>query len=365
MRRRLPTILAVFAILGCGGSDGDTGDEGRDGFEKVFSAIEGLSGQARERKLVELAKEEGGELSVYTSLTSDTETAVADAFEEAYEDVDVSVYRAKSEAVAQRVSEEAKAGLRGTDALETGGEEMAALNEEGLFIPYRSPQLSRLIEGSGHEGWTATRYNKFVVSWNTDLVRRGRQPRSWEELADPKWKGKIALEESDADWYRSLREYWIERDGKSEAEADRLFEDIARNARIVSSHNLMAQLLAAGEYAAAASSYIHLARDTIDKGAPVSFDPLVQPVFSRPQGVGLLETARHPAAAILYVDWLLSDGQKVLKEHNVEPARKDLVTAPDAQEILIDVEEFVAEQEKWNDRFDELLRLGEKVEEDG
>lgn len=351
-------MLVILALAGCGDSAERRGDRGRQGFAKVTSAVDGLTGPARERKLLELAKAEGSGLSVYTSLTSKTATAVADAFEDAYPEIEVSVYRATSEAVAERVAQEARASFAGADAVETGGTEMVGLARQGVFVPYRPQGLSRLAPGSIHAGWTATRFTKFVVSWNTRLVSAGQRPTSWKDLADPRWRGRLALEAGDADWYKSLRDYWVAEKGMSPAQADRLFERIVRNTRVVESHNVMAQLLGAGEYAAAASNYLHLARDSRERGAPVAFVPLVEPIVSRAQGIGVLETARHPAAAILYVDWISGEGQEVLKRNNVEPVRRDLVDDLGAREVRVDVEEFVAQLPEWRHRYDELLRSG-------
>lgn len=355
-RRSPVALLAALALVGCG--DGARGSEGagREGFAKVTAAIDGLSGPARERKLLELARAEGGQLRLYASLTNESQVAVTQAFEQAHPGIELSVYRGTSEAVAQRVTQEAQAGVRGADAVDTNGSEMTALARQGIFVPYRPSGLSQLAPGSVHQGWTANRFTKYVVSWNTNLVPAGRQPRAWEDLADPRWRGKVALEESDDDWYKSLRDYWIEDQGKSPSQADRLLAGIARNARVVGSHAVMTQLLGAGEYSVAASNYLHLTRDSRDSGAPVQFTPLVEPVFSRPQGIGLLESARHPATAMLYVDWVTGEGQRVLKANNVEPARRDLVDRLGVSEVKVDVEEYVRSQQEWTDRYERLLR---------
>jgi iron(III) transport system substrate-binding protein len=357
--RRALIPLIVLALASCGGVGSQAG--GRQGFERALSDVQGLKGKERERKLQKLARAQGGKLTVYTSLTSKTESAVAHAFEAAYPGINVSTYRSTSETVATRVSQEARAGFAGADAVETAGTELVTLRRQGIFFAYRPQGWKRLVPGALHDGWTGTRFTTFAVSWNTRLVPAGRQPRSWEELAGPKWRGKLALEESDADWYEALRSYWV-REGKSSTEADRLLDGIARNARIVASHNLMAELLAAGEYAVAPTNYLHLTRDSIEEGAPVSYRPLVQPVISRPQGIGLLAGGRHPAAAILYADWLTGPGQRVLQRFNVEPVRRDLAGEPGAREVAIDVENFAAHSRTWMDRYERLLRLGRRVE---
>ena len=189
-----------------------------------------------------MAKDEGGELTFYTSLVSDTEEAVADAFEDAY-DVEVSVYRASGETVAQRVSEEADAGFRGADVVETGGPEMVALTNDELFVELCPDGVRQLVEGSLQKSWTAVRFNTFVVAWNTELVPAGEEPRSYEELAEPRWRGKLVIEEEDADWYKALLEHLDRRRARARRRPRSVMEGIAANAQVAASHSLMTQLL--------------------------------------------------------------------------------------------------------------------------
>jgi iron(III) transport system substrate-binding protein len=352
-------VLALSVVLvACGSSDRET--EGGEGFDSVLSAVRGLDGTERENRLRGLAREEGAELTIYTSLTDETQRAVAKAFGSRY-GIKMSVYRASSEDIALRASQEYRARHRGADVVETNGEEMSILARAGMFAPYKSSAQDSLVEGARHAGWTATRLNKFVVTWNTDLVPRGGEPRSWEALADPRWRGKLLVEKQDVDWYRALREHWTRTGAKSPQEADRLLAAIARNSRVVDGHQLMDQLLAAGDGAVALTSYLHNSRESKARGAPVSFEPLVEPVFTRHQGAGLVNTARHPAAALLFMDWFLTDGQEVLERNQAVPARRDLARA-DAAESLIDVERYSRDRSQWAERFDRLLRLGRAAE---
>jgi iron(III) transport system substrate-binding protein len=355
-------LLAVLALTACGGGEGSE-EEGRAAFESVLAAIEGLEGEQREQKLVELAEAEGGELELYTSLTT-AETALQEAFEDAYE-IDVSVYRAQGETVERRLIEESRAGFRGADVVEVGGTEMASLAGAGLFASYRSPSSAGLVDGSEQNGWTATRYVTFAVSWNTERVPAGEEPSTLESLAEPRWNGRLALEADDADWYKTIREYLVATGGKSEEEADRILEGIARNSRSLSGHSLMSQLLGAGEFDVAVTSYLYLVQNSIDAGAPVAYEPFVDPAVRRPQGVGVSRSARHPAAAILFVDWLLDEGQDVLKANNIEPAREDIAEPLDAEIAPIDIDEFVSEHDEWSERYERLLSLAAQLEDDG
>jgi iron(III) transport system substrate-binding protein len=356
------TIGASLALAACGGgppSEGGGSNTGDTGYEKVFAAIKGLHGKQRIDKLVKLSEQEGGELSLYTSLTSDVEDAVSKAFKDAY-GIDPSVYRADSETVLKRLGEESNAGFRGADVVETNGPELYNLNKEHVLVEYQPDALPNLVPGSDFQGWTASRFNKFVVSWNTKLVPNGQQPKSWEELADPKWDGKVTLELGDVEWYKTLYEYFVSK-GKTPEQAQKLFEDIAQGSQVVKGHTVIGELMAAGDIPVAASNYSYLVQQLADKGAPVEWHPPVEPIISRPNGVGLVTRARHPATAILFEEWLLGDGQKVLADQRLDAARKDLATAQGAKEIRVNLDSLIAHQDEWTARYDKLTQLGSEA----
>ena len=66
----------------------------------------------------------------------------------------------------------------------------------------------------------------------------------------------------------------------------------------------------------------------------------------------------NPAAAMLFIDWLLGDGQRVFAEFKTDPLRKDLLVAPTVKQIPIDLEAFLADQDEWLKRYDAFIRLG-------
>ena len=365
-------VVAALTIASCGGSPSVQQTTGAKrakpvsdaGFQRVIEQVQGLSGKQRADKLAKLAKAEGGALNLYTSMTSDVEDAVSEAFGDEY-DIDVSVYRSDSETVLERLSQEARAGYRGADAVETNGPELFTLADQKVLSPYAPLARSTLVPGSAYDGWTADRFNKFVISWNTKLVKQGQQPRRWEDLADPKWKGKLEMELSDVDWYKTLWEYWVKH-GKSPQEADRLFTAMARNAAFVKGHTVMGELLGAGEYAVSASNYSYLIQNGLEKGAPEAWKPVVQPVLARPNGVAVVRGAKHPAAAVLFTDWILSPaGQKLLAQLNLDVSRKDMVTAGNANQVLVDLPSLLKNQKTWEERYDKLTRLGKKVKDEG
>jgi iron(III) transport system substrate-binding protein len=341
------------------GTEDGTGAAGdSSGLDAVLAEVEGLSGDERRAKLVELAQEEG-EVSLYTSMNGDIVQEVGDAFDEEF-DIDVSIYRASSETVLQRLIEESNAGFPGADLVETNGTEMFALSNEDILVPVESPATENQVEGALFDDWTATRFNIFAVSWNTELADSA--PTSWEEFADPKWDGRMSMELGDVDWYMALHDYWTQEAGKTEDEADQLFEDMAKGALIVKGHTLTGQLLAAGEFAAALSNYSYITQATIDDGAPLAWQPPVEPLLPRPNGIGFVKGVPHPAAALLFYEWVLSDGQEVLQEQGIDPSREDLLSTGDAELYFVDLQKFTEQQDELEARYEELMQLGSQVE---
>jgi iron(III) transport system substrate-binding protein len=314
------------------------------------------------RALVEAANEEGA-LSIYTSNTDIDD--VVEGFEDKYPDIDVSVYRANSETALQRLLQEQRAGFYGVDVFETNAGELGIAHQNGLLADYRSELRDKVREEGQRDGWTASRFNVFVVGWNTKLVRPGQEPKSLEELADPKWKGKISMEVGDIDWFAAMYGHY-QQQGKSDAEIRDLFSRLAANAKVVRGHTVQGELLSAGQFAVAVSNYTYLTQRLADDGAPVAYKPLVEPVIARPNGVGLMNTAKHPAAALLFTTWILTKGQDVLIEEGLTPSVKTKETTLEGVEVIpVDVKELAEQNKKWSDLYQQVVSEGEQVAESG
>ena len=366
------TALAAAATLvlaACGGSPtasggsggGDTPSDGPTEAEELFEEVMALSGQERRDRLVELATEEA-QLNLYTSMTSDVADAVSEAFSDQF-DIDVNLYRANGETVSQRVLQEQDAGYAGNDVVETDGIELAKLELEDVMTPYEGERRDAVPEVGRFETWTATRFNVFTPSWNTDAVSADAAPTSWEDLADPTWDGRLAMELGDVDWYLTLKEYWLEQ-GKSEDEVDQLFQDMADGAKAVKGHTVQAELMAAGQYALTASNYSYIVEKAKQDGAPVDYLPFVEPAIARPNGIGLMRTAANPAAALLFTDWLLEEGQQVLTDEGLSAA---IVEGDDplaeVELIPVDIAGVIENSADVTAEYEELLANAEVVED--
>ena len=361
--RRAWALLAaaLLPLAACGGSPtaggGDGGGSAASKATGVYEKFNAMTGEERRKALVAAAEKEG-ELSIYTS-NSDLE-AVAAAFEDTY-DVSVSVYRASSETMLQRLLQEERAGFHGADFVDTNAGELYAAHQEGLLADYKSELRDKVREEGQADGWTATRFNVFTIAWNTDAVSPADVPASLEDLADPKWRGKVSMEVSDADWFATMHGYYTKQ-GMSDAEVEELFSKIAANSKVVKGHTVQAELLSAGQYAVAVSLYNYLVDDLTAKGAPVAWKPAVEPVVTQPAGAALMKTARHPAAATLFMDFELTVGQEInAKEHRVGsiPTGDDPLAGLEA--VTIGRQAYVDEK-KWSGLYEDIVRNGQQLE---
>jgi iron(III) transport system substrate-binding protein len=366
--RAAAAAAAALALAACGGSPTASGGNGDDTAQPAanenaqsvatYERINALSGQERADEIKKCAEEEGA-LSIYTSNTDIDD--VVEGFEDEF-DVDVSVYRGNSESVLQRLLQEQKAKFFGNDVIETNALELNVANQEGMLAPYESELREQVREEGQAENWTATRFNTFVVGWNTDLVKPGEEPKTLEELAEPKWKGKVSMEVGDVDWFTALVEHMVE-EGKSEEEAVDLFKKIAANSKTAKGHTVQGELLSAGQFAVAISSYSHTIDKAADKGAPVAWKPAsgepVQPVVVRPNGIGLMKTAANPCAAIAFVDWELTGGQEVFEKKFRIGATDEAASAIEGLEVVaVPEQELLDNGKKWDDLYAEVIQGG-------
>jgi iron(III) transport system substrate-binding protein len=365
--RNLPRAVvaagAVLVLAACGGSPtagssdgGDSAESGPTEAEQLYEEMAGMSGQERRDRLVELAAEENG-LNFYTSMNADMADAVTEAFTDQF-DIDVSTYRAGSETLVQRVLQEQDAGFAGNDLVETSADILMAFQQEGVMAPCIAQELvDQVPEAGRYDAWTASRFNLFAPSWNTDII--SDPPTTWEDLADPKYDGQLALELGDYDWYMALTGYWLEQ-GRSQEEVDQLFADMVDGAQVVKGHTVMAELMSAGQFGVASSNYSYIVEAAEAAGAPITTTPYVEPLIARPNGGSCMKTAENPATAMLFMDWLLMEGQEVIAAEGATAAITE--GGQDEVELYpVDGQQLLDEGQEWSERYDELLAGVEEI----
>ncbi|MBW3619294.1 MAG: extracellular solute-binding protein [Actinobacteria bacterium] len=321
--------------------------------EEVYAQLEGLEGEDRTAKLVELADEEEG-LNIYSSTNLDDAEPLLAAFEDKF-DIEPNYYRASSSDVLQRILQENDANYAGNDVLMANGPEMALADREGLLLPLTSPATEDIIEAGVFDTWASVYVNTFIAAWNTNEVTD--PPATWEELLTD-FDGLLAMELGDWDWFATItNRYFIEQQGMTEEEVVEMFKEAARDARIVDGHTLMAELVVAGEYDAGTSLYHHRVAEFIDEGAPIQWEPPLKPMILRPNGVGIMKAVQNPATALLWTEFLLTDAQTILAEDFRGPASTAVEGGiPEEYEpILVDIDAITDERDKWEGLWEEIV----------
>ena len=309
------------------------------------------TGADRDARLVARAKQEGT-VVLYTSLAPTESKPLADAFEKRF-GIKVELWRALSDKVVQRVITEAQARRHSVDVVETNGPEMEMLAREKLLAEFHSPYLADLPPHAipPHRTWFPDRLNFFVVGYNTAKVQRSEIPATYEGFLDSKWKGRIGLEATDAEWMATLVKTWGEEKGMD------FFRRLsAMKPDVRKGHVLLAELVAAGEVPVGLTMYSSNIVSLKRKGAPIDFLP-VQPVAARTQGIGVAKSAPHPHAALLFADFVLSpEGQKLFESLGRVPAstrvKSELNNFPF---VLSDPANVLDESQKWDKLWNDLF----------
>ena len=308
-------------------------------------------GADRDARLVERARQEGT-VVLYTSLAPTESKPLAEAFEKKY-GIKVELWRALSDKVVQRAITEAQAKRHAVDVIETNGPEMEMLAREKLLAEFHSPYIADLPPAAipAHRTWMPDRMNYFVVGYNTAKVQRSEIPATYEGFVDPKWKGRIGIEATDAEWMATLIKTWGNDKGM-----DYFRKLSAMKPDVRKGHVLLAELVAAGEVPVGLTMYNSNIVSLKRKGAPIDFVP-VQPVAARPQGIGIAKNAPHPNAALLFADFVLSpEGQRLFESMGRVPAstkvKSELNNFPFT---LIEPATVLEEAPKWEKLWNELF----------
>jgi iron(III) transport system substrate-binding protein len=385
MKAKLTLVASVLAPLalglaGCGqapptaqgaggGDAAGGGGGGADALQEVYAQLEGLEGAARLKKLADLASEEDGALTMYTSMNTEDSLPITEAFA-AEHDIEVDLYRASSSDVLQRVLQESQAGFQGADVVALNGPEMLILEDKGLLSPLETPYRSEIFEDARYDTWVGLYLNTFAAAWNTDAVSAAEAPKSWEDLlTNP--PGQLAMEAGDWDWMATLVEdYFMAEKGMSEAEAVDLFRQGAHNATIVDGHTTMAELLAAGEYDIASSTYQHEILQLQDDEASVEWETPPQPLVLRPNGIGIHSDTDVPASALLFLEYGITEAQDSIAAIHRMPANTNygnLEAMVNKYDVLTtDLVHLDQTRAKWEKLYEEIVSqsTGETIEGD-
>ncbi len=313
-------------------------------------ALAVYQGADRQQRLIDAAKKEG-ELSVYHAYPR--LTSVLEAFGKKY-GIKVKSWRAGSEAILQRLTTEARGGRFEVDLVQNNAPENEAAHREKLLLEVRSPYHADLIAQAvpAHHEWVGITLDVWTAAYNTDKVKKEELPRSYQDLQDPKWKGRLGIEADNHAWFGTLMT------ALGEEQGIKVFNNIVATNGISTrkGHSLLTTLVASGDVPLALTVYNWNPEQLKAKGGVPIEGLFIAPVIAQPSTIAVLKRAPHPAAALLFYDFMLTEGQKLMADSSYVVTSKKL-PSPVANIALtfIDPAQALDSQEKWLKSFQDVV----------
>ncbi len=322
----------LFVLIGCFFSILTAGSGTAATVGDVLKKIQNLPPAQRRATLEEGAKSEG-QVVFYTSVSLTDYPKILAAFEQAYPYIKTNAFRSTPSGVVRRADTEAKAGRHAVDVIGSAPVETSQLRQLQLATSYLSPERNALFKGAfDPEGyWTAFDVTPIVLAFNTKLVSQQEAPKTYQDLLQPKWKGKMSLGTEDYEWFGAV----LDAMGKDKG-LEYMKALAKQDLHMPGSSSVMrVQLLLGGESAIAVAARGRRVAEFKSKGAPIDFR-LFDPYSAEPDMLALMQHASHPHAAILFYDWLLSqEGQSKMSDLTGRIAvRKGVKHLPWLQELL-------------------------------
>ena len=315
MGRSKRAILAVLmALLALAGID-------RTASAATVEEIALMNRADRQKMLLEGAKKEG-KISWYTTLIVDQVVRpVKEAFEKEYPFLQVEFFRGNAERLVQKMFAEYQAKRYDVDIID-GTVSPTMVRRANLLQRFYSPVLAdytaELKDSQGY--WGSTNLYFFATGYNTRMVKPNEVPKTYEDLLNPRWKGQMMWSTSRGSGAPIMIGTILNTMGPEAGKAYLQKLKAQNIAKSTASNRQILDLTIAGEYPLSLHIFNHHAYISKSAGAPVDWQPH-EPVTATIQTIALAKNTPHPHAAMLLLDFVMSEkGQKVFQQSNYLPA---------------------------------------------
>jgi len=305
-------------------------------------------------ELYEKVKKEGGKLTLYVALSGRSAEVILPAFKKRFPAVTIDHIDATADALVARAVTEARGGRVIADVFGAALPFVAQMTDQKLLAPLAIPEAAPYPAHLKTEYWVGTDAQFFIIGWNTNLVKKGEEPKGFEDLANAKWKNTLMGEPRDFQLLMGLAKRKYQSDEKA---IDLLKKVAANQVEFHKGHSQLAEFLVAGQRPVCFTCYSHHFPPRMKKGAPIQ-SLLTEGVGEIGGSVSVLRGAPHPNAALLWARWAISEeGQRVYAQAgetpahpNVEPMEKVRPTTAHML-TLDDVKEFPKYEKLWKEIF--------------
>lgn len=346
-RLRLGALLfAVLVAAGCGET----------------APAPGTNEVDRQDDQLSLAQDEG-EVVWYAGLELSLVEKIAAGFEDKT-GISVDAIRLGGEEVTTRLLQESDAGVHLADVVYTGNEgNFVDFKERDLLAPYRSAELSHFDEEYYDEDLTyyVPYANRFWMVYNTELVPESEAPKGYADLADPKWKGALAISHPGYSVGAAIVPFFWSQTPDLGLE---LMDKIAANEPLInqSVHDSTAAVISGERKVAVVVNDAGFYTD--GKGESVEAIYPSEGVPTAGGGVGVTKQAPHPYAARELLDYILSqEGQQIMADASRTVFRDDVEypagyvppTSGDQNLYVVDPAEFAAKHNEIITHFQQVF----------
>ncbi|MGS0895859.1 ABC transporter substrate-binding protein [Burkholderia stagnalis] len=217
--------------------------------------------------------------------------------------IDVTTYVGGTGQVFSRLTTEQKTGAYGVDVVTIADTDLiASLIKAGAIDPYHSAAAAAIPANLKDEAgyWYGYAYWALALEYNTRLLKAADAPKQWADLADPKWRGKLAMTDpsSSAAGLLFLKAMVAEQGWP-------WIDKLLANQPLISAVGPgVDQAVVKGERVVGTTVSAY-ASQTMHQGGPVGISG-DQVLFISPMTVSIAHKAPNRAGAELFVDFLLS-----------------------------------------------------------
>jgi iron(III) transport system substrate-binding protein len=312
-------------------------------------------------ELLDKARAEG-RVVLYSCPGRENVEPVVREFERLYAGVKVQVTYGKGSQLQEKIRSEGRAGKPTADIHSCGWNGLYQFGLEGHLDKYPSPQLSQFEPSALDKSGLTLPHSAHIYGLvvNTRWVSAEETPRSWADLADPKWKGKLAIQDprpggGGFSWFvQTLTDPNLGESYLRKMAQQKIF--------LGRTNDLVYSLLARGEYFVHIAGTEERASAEAPKSAPVKFLKPRDGAFYTRVSFGLVKNAPHPNAAKLYIDFALSEaGQKAVAETGYLPLRKGVPSSLGTDALqgvrlaVLQTEEGIKREPEYAKKLKEIL----------
>jgi iron(III) transport system substrate-binding protein len=277
------------------------------------------------------------------------------SFEKKFPQIKVDLVRAGAPALLQRILTEYRGGKILADVVLGFGFVLYELGQQKLLSRYESPERqSYAPQFKDKEGfWSNVFPIVHTIAYNPKMTPLAELPARYNDLLLPKWNGKLGMNANNIMFLAAMTSHFGKENGMG------FLQKLAAQApQVRGGGTLLATLVAAGEFPIAFSINENNVESFKQKGAPIDWLRLADPLYGELVPVGVMAGAPHPAAARLFIDYVLSkEGQELFRNLGKVPARADVVpkTNIDREKIRMIPPEEEARTAYYAKLFDELF----------